>query len=141
MKNDELSPVVIIKQKELELAERYANAKQAAERATLEAQQWATERRDRAEREGLEKASLFRRAELEACDAQAEQIRTEGELSARWIAERGSRGMDQAVQRIMEIILPSPASPAAPPDTIRENPRMQQSAALKTPEAGKEASD
>jgi vacuolar-type H+-ATPase subunit H len=115
METNQLSPVVIIKQKELELAERWAKAKQAAERATLEARQWATEYRDRAEREGQEKAAVFRRAELEACDVQAEKVRTEGELSARWIAERGSRGMDQAVQRILEIILPTLPQPRASP--------------------------
>jgi vacuolar-type H+-ATPase subunit H len=106
MDNTEPSPVVIIKQKELELAERWAKAKQAAEHATLRARQWASERRDRAEREGQEKASLFRRAELEACDVEAEKIRTDGELSAQWISQRGRRSLEQAVQRILETILP-----------------------------------
>jgi vacuolar-type H+-ATPase subunit H len=122
MVNDELSPVVIIKQKELELAERWAKAKQAAEQATLAARQWATEYRDRAEREGQEKASLFHRSELEACDKEAEQVRTEGELSARWIAERGSRGMDQAVQLILEIILPPFPGPAPTSGTHSSGP-------------------
>jgi vacuolar-type H+-ATPase subunit H len=106
METHELSPIVVIKQKELELSERLAAARLAAKRAILEARQWATDHRDQAEREGQEQATAFFRAELEACDAEAEKIRADGELSARWIAERGSRGLDQAMQCILEIILP-----------------------------------
>lgn len=107
MAHPEQSPIVIIKQKELELAERLALAKQAAEREILEARQWATDCRDRAEREGLEKANLYYRAELEACDAEAEKVREDGALAARWIAESGNRNLEQAVQAILELVLPA----------------------------------
>lgn len=129
METNETSPVVIIKQKEIELAERWARAKQATERAALEARQWATDYRDRAEREGQEKANVFRRAELEACDAEAEKIRAEGDLSARWIAESGARGLDLAVQRILEVILPSAARPesalTSPDNPTKRDPTDQ----------------
>ncbi len=111
METDSLSPIVVIKQKELELAERLAAAKQTAERALLKARQWATEFRDQAEREGQEQATAFYRMQLEACDAQAEKIGAEGELSARWVAERGSRSLDQAVKYILEIVLPPLSQP------------------------------
>jgi vacuolar-type H+-ATPase subunit H len=113
METNEPSPVVVIKQKELELAERQATAKRAAEQSILEARQWATDYRDRAERDGQEKAAAFYRVEIEACDTEAEKVRVDGELSARWIAERGSRGLDRAVQLIMQVVLPSPPSPGA----------------------------
>ncbi len=113
METDGLSPIVVIKQKELELAERLASAKQTTERAILEARQWATEFRDQAEREGQEQATAFYRTQLEACDAEAEKIGAEGELSARWVAERGSRSLDQAVKYILEIVLP-PLSKSRP---------------------------
>ena len=116
MDNNEPSPVVVIKQKELDLAYRFAKAKQAADQAALEARQSATEMRDRAEREGQEKATIYRRAELESCDVEAEKIRSDGELGARWIGEKGSRQMDLAVQRILEIILPSHPQPGSTPD-------------------------
>lgn len=83
METSELFPVVIIKQEELELAERLANAKQAAEREILEARQWATEGRDRAEREGHKKACLYDRSELEACDAATKKVSGDGDLAAR----------------------------------------------------------
>lgn len=108
METDRLSPIIVIKQKELELAERLAAAKQASERAVLEARQWATGIRDQAEREGQEQATAFYHAQLEACDAEAGKIGEEGELSARWIAERGGRSLDQAVKHILEIVLPAP---------------------------------
>lgn len=123
MESENLSPIVVIKQKEAELAERQAAAKQAAERAILEARQWATDWRDRAEREGQEKAAVFTRAELTACDAEAEKAREEGELSARWIAERGTRGLDQAVRAILEIVLPAlPESTGALPSSGSRGP-------------------
>ena len=137
MENNNLSPVVVIKEKELELADRWAAAKQATDRSALEARQWATDYRDRAEREGQEQANLFFRRELEACDAQAEKVLSEGELSARWIAERGSRGMDQAVRRILEIVLPSP-SPLLTSSESRDPPEAPdpRPSALKPREGG-----
>lgn len=118
METNDLSPVVIIKQKELDLAERQTTAKQAAERVILEARQWATEYRDRAEREGQDESAVYYRAELEACEAEADKVLKDGELASRWIAERGTRGLDQAVQLILDIVLPSlspPESSISPP--------------------------
>lgn len=106
MESDELSPIIVIKQKELELADRLAAAKQAAERAILEARQWAFQFREQARRDGQEQATAFYRAELAAADVEAEKLRADGERVAARIAERGTRILNQAVHRILDIVLP-----------------------------------
>ena len=100
------SPIVVIKHKELELADRLAAAQAAAERAILEAHRWAADARDRAEHDGREAATGFYRAELDAIDVEAENVYAEGDHMAAQIAERGAHAIDHAVQRILAIILP-----------------------------------
>jgi F-type H+-transporting ATPase subunit b len=121
-----LSPIVVIREKEIELAERLAAAKRSAERAILDAHQWAAHYRDRAEREGQADAAAFYRAELAAADADAAKIREEGEQAAAQIAARGRLALDAAVARILEIVLPEavpvPLQTALPVEGVEETP-------------------
>jgi hypothetical protein len=100
------SPIVVIKHKELELTERLAAAQAAAERAILDAHHWAADERDRAERDGREAAAIFYRADLDTIDAEAANLCAESDHMAAQIAECGTHALDQAVQRILAIVLP-----------------------------------
>jgi vacuolar-type H+-ATPase subunit H len=100
------SPIVIIKQKELELADRLAAAQAAAERAMLEARRRAADERERAERDGRAAAAAFYQAELEAIDGEAQNVCADGDRMAAQIAERGAQVLDQAAQGILAIVLP-----------------------------------
>lgn len=106
MSIDEPSPLVIIRRKEIELAESIAAARQAAELAVAEARQQAAEGREQAEREGREQAAALYRAELAAADGEADRILAEGERAAAQSRECGLTMMDAAVTRIMQIVLP-----------------------------------
>jgi vacuolar-type H+-ATPase subunit H len=106
MEPPERSPLVVIKEKELELADRRAAAKESAARAILDAQKWAANLREQAEREGQVDAAAFYRSELEAAEREAASIISEGELVAAQIAKQGQATMSQAVTRILEIVLP-----------------------------------
>src|SRR5581483_4677464 len=87
---DDRSPLAIIRQKELEIADRLEAARQAAERRLLEARRAATETRDQAEREGRAAATALLQSELAAADADGENLRKQSEAIAARIAERGA---------------------------------------------------
>lgn len=110
MEEPERSPLVVIREKEIELAERLAAAKRAADDAILAARQWAATYRDQAEREGQQAALDWYHAQLEQADLEAQRIIGEGEREAAQITERGRRVLPQAVERILEIVLPHSAS-------------------------------
>jgi vacuolar-type H+-ATPase subunit H len=100
------SPIVVIKQKELELADRLAEAHAAAERAIFEAHRWADDARDRAENDGREAAAAVYQAGLEAIDVEAEGVRAQGDRTAAEISERGAYILDQVTQRMLAFVLP-----------------------------------
>ncbi len=104
----DISPMVVIKQKEIELERRLAEARAAAARTISDARQWASAYRSQAEKDAQEVAEAYYLAELESVDAEADRLRLEGEQIASRIAERGARVLDQAVERVLEIILPHP---------------------------------
>ncbi len=106
MSEQALSPLLAIKQKELEVADRIARASQAAERAVLDARQAAAQARDQAERDGRDQAQVTYRAELDAADAEAAMVRAHGEAAATAILERGGTVMDEAVRRILAVVRP-----------------------------------
>ena len=107
MSDQALSPLLAIKQKELDVADRIAAAHQAAERAVLDARRAASQARDGAERDGRAQAEVTYRAELDAADAEAGRIRAHGEAAAAAILERGGDVLDEAVRRILAVVLPN----------------------------------
>lgn len=106
MDNGDLSPLIAIKKREMELADSLANAKQAAERQILEARQWATHQRELAEIQGKENAQQSFLAELSAAESEAERIQAEGERIAAALSARRAGAKDEAVSKILNIILP-----------------------------------
>jgi vacuolar-type H+-ATPase subunit H len=108
MEANERSPLVAVKQKELELAAELATAQQAAQREVEAARQWTTAYRRQAERDAREAAAVAYRSYLAAADAEAAAIRAEGQRTAARIAEQGAPAIEDAVQRILQIVVPSP---------------------------------
>ena len=100
------SPLLAIRQKELEIGERVQAAKQAAEQSLLAARHSATEMRDQAEREGRAAALARLQAELAIADVEAVQVRAQSESLADQIAKRGAQRLELAVERILEYVLP-----------------------------------
>ncbi|MBI4470344.1 MAG: hypothetical protein HY650_13580 [Acidobacteria bacterium] len=100
------SPLVVIRQKELELERRLTEARDAAERAVRDAQEWATKYLNQAEKEGLELAESYYLAELKAVDEEAEKICRSGEQEASRIAGRSAQVLEGAADLILDIILP-----------------------------------
>ncbi|MFN8498633.1 MAG: V-type ATPase subunit subunit G family protein [Anaerolineae bacterium] len=106
MADQTFAPLLAIKQKELAVADRIAAARQAAERAVLDARQAASQARDRAERDGRAQAEVTYRAELDAADRDAARMLERGDAAAAAILERGGVALDDAVQRILAVVLP-----------------------------------
>jgi vacuolar-type H+-ATPase subunit H len=104
---DEHSPLVIIAEHERVCADRLANAQQAANRAVIEARHQAERRREQAERDGQAEANAIYANGLAAADAQAAELRAEGERAAAQLTERGRASLEQAVTRMLEIVLPA----------------------------------
>lgn len=103
---DGRSPLIIIRHKELEIAERLAGAKQAAEQTLLDARRAASAICDQAEREGRAAAAALLQEELAQADAAAERTRAQSASLADQIGERGAHRLDRAVQRILACVLP-----------------------------------
>jgi vacuolar-type H+-ATPase subunit H len=103
---NEHSPIVAIRQKELEIADRLAVAKAEAEQAIKAAREWAAVYCQQAKLQGEHEASSYYQAELAAADTEAQKICEDGELAAKRIAERGVVIRGEAIQRILEIVLP-----------------------------------
>ncbi|MFN8472553.1 MAG: V-type ATPase subunit subunit G family protein [Anaerolineae bacterium] len=107
MPDQTLSPLLAIKQREIAVADRIASAHQAAERAVLDARQAASQARDQAERDGRAQAEVTYRAELDAAEIRAGKIRAHGDAAATAVLEQGSAVLDEAVRRILAVVLPS----------------------------------
>ena len=106
MTDQTLSPLLAIKQKEIAVADRIAATRQAAERAVLDARQAASQARDQAERDGRDQAEVTYRAELDATDSEAAGIRARGDAAATATLDRGGAALDEAVRRILAIVVP-----------------------------------
>ena len=109
METPERSPLVIIRAKEDELAERLNAARASATDAIVAARRAAAALHDQAEREGQEAAALAYRTELQTAELQAQRIVQAGEREATQVAARGLHTLPRAVERILEIVLPSRA--------------------------------
>lgn len=101
------SPLVAIKQKELELAAELALAQQAAEREIAAARQWVGAYLRQIERQAHEAAAIEIRAALESAGAEAANIRVEGERVAAAIMAAGTPRMAEAVEHIVTIVVPA----------------------------------
>lgn len=111
MARDTISPLLAIKQKELELADRLAAVKAAAVNEVLDAQKWAANLREQAERDGQADAAAAYREALDQADAEAQRILGEGERAAAEILNEGKNAMPEAITRILELALPPQKDP------------------------------
>ncbi len=103
---DERSPIVAIKQKELELAAELVTARQAAERTVAEAREWVASYLRQVERDARAFAATEYRTALEAVDDEAAAIRAAGQREAVAIARVGALQMGAAVGQILHIVVP-----------------------------------
>jgi vacuolar-type H+-ATPase subunit H len=102
----ELSPIVAIRQKELELADRISEAKREAEQSVAAAHQRASDQLVLAEHEAQEEAASLRRSWLLDADSECRQLRACSDRKVAQITEQGAIALDRAVQAILEIVLP-----------------------------------
>jgi vacuolar-type H+-ATPase subunit H len=117
--DDGRSPVVAIKQKELELAAELSATKEVAERTVAEAHQAAAAYLRQVERDARAFAATEYRRALDEVEAEAAEIRAAGERAALVIAARGAAHMNAAVDRILHIVVPQAShnGPMIPPAT------------------------
>jgi vacuolar-type H+-ATPase subunit H len=107
MHTNEQSPLVAIKQKELELAARLMVARQEAAQEIASAHAWAAQEHIRAEELGRSEAIAELRDQLGQADREAADIRVAGEYAARTQLEHGRAIIPQSVQQILVIVLPN----------------------------------
>jgi hypothetical protein len=119
MLTHEPSPIVVIRRKELDLAERLAAAQRAGEAELQSTRSLIAELNAEAELESRVETESDYRAGIAAADDEAAQILSAGERAAAQIAATCRRHMAAAVDYILAVVLPpagvalsGPARPA-----------------------------
>jgi vacuolar-type H+-ATPase subunit H len=106
MVGNEPSPLVVIKQKELELAARLVAAREEAAQELADARASAMQEYARAEGLGRAEAAAQLRDQIEAAERDATAIRSAGERAAMMYLEQGRALLPRAAQEILAIVLP-----------------------------------
>lgn len=101
-----LSPVIAIRQKEMEIADRLEAARQSAEHTIADTRGRAIDQLNQAGEQARREAEACYQSEMASVEKAAEQLCLDGHQIAARILERGSRRLDEAVQLIITIVLP-----------------------------------
>jgi vacuolar-type H+-ATPase subunit H len=107
-----VSPLEVIKQKELDLRQRVEEARRQAEARIQAARQEAEQTIAQAEREGRAEAEALYQRGIEEARREAEAILAAAHEEAAALRRRATTRLDDAARQIAELALPADSSPA-----------------------------
>ncbi len=105
--NPEGSPLVVIKQKEIEINTRILQASRKADEEISAARRKATEIKAKAERDSVEESKRLHREEIKNAKAQAAKIVQGAQKEAKQVADVGKDNMNKAVEFILDTVVAS----------------------------------
>jgi len=103
--DSEDSPLVVIKQKEIEINTRILQASRRADEEISAARRKATEIKAKAERDSVEETKRLHREEIKNAKAQAVKIVQGAQKEVKQVTEMGRTNKDRAVGFIMDTVI------------------------------------
>ena len=106
MAKDIVSPLVSLRNKELELQDKLLEARKEAEIIVAEARKNAVEVKRQAIEKAVSEAEKYYRVEIEKTKKEAEKIRESVKEEIKPIEKIGETNLDKTIELIMKIVLP-----------------------------------
>ncbi len=100
------SPLLIVREKELEIRSKIMESQRKAEEIVAEARRKAAAIKDKALVEGPKEAQEYADAELKKIEEEAAKIRTSAASEIGTIKEAGARDFEKAVNKIVGLLIP-----------------------------------
>jgi V/A-type H+-transporting ATPase subunit G/H len=107
MLDPSVQPLVVIREKERELAEAIRLAREQAQARLADARARANAIKEQAEREGMQQAEQVYQEGIARARTQAELVRNAGQAAARQLRANGTTRLTEAIECIVRFVLPS----------------------------------